>query len=278
MKIQEAIDRIYGFHPSLGERESTTIDGLKIGDPTQECTGIATGIFASVEVIEQAHAAGANLLVVHEPVFYEHTDPPESLVHNEIARRKAALCESYGMVIIRDHDHMHAHRPDGIYYGVMTELGLQSYLRADLFAQRDPSKFSFYFELPDIPVIELAERWAGRLGLNNLRLIGNPNTVVRKMAWGGHCLYNSQNEIKKIENMEIDLYVPGECIDWEVAEYFKDAGGFGINKAMLLIGHFNKEELGMKHAVSWIARLVDYRLPVTYCSNHDMYWYLQNIK
>ena len=91
MKIQEIIDKIYAFHPSLGEREETTIDGLKIGNPDQECTGIATGIFASVEVIEEAHAAGANLLVVHEPVFYDHFDKDEAKVHNEIAKKKVKM-------------------------------------------------------------------------------------------------------------------------------------------------------------------------------------------
>ncbi len=277
MKIREIMDRIYGFHPSLGEREATTIDGLKIGDPDQECTGIATGIFASVEVIEQAHAAGANLLVVHEPVFYDHYDTPEWLTHNSVAKKKVELCEKYGMVIIRDHDHMHAHRPDGIYYGVLTELGLQSCVRTDMLSPRSPDKFPFLFELPDVPVKDIASLWAKKLGLKNVRLIGNPDTVVRRMAWGAHCLNNAQNEIKKVEDFDVDLYVPGECIDWEVAEYFKDAGGFGLNRVMMLTGHFNKEELGMKHAVTWISRLVDYKIPVTYCSNHDMYWYLKEL-
>ena len=279
MKIQEIIDKIYAFHPSLGEREKETIDGLKIGDTSQECTGIATGIYASVEVIEEAHAAGANLLVVHEPVFYDHFDKEEAKSHNSIAKMKAELCEKYGMVIIRDHDHIHAHRPDGIYYGVMTELGLQAYCKTDLMAPRDPEKFAFLFEFPGegIPVKELAAHWAKRLGLRNLRLCGNPDTMVKKMAWGGHCLYNSQGEIKKVDEADIDLYVPGECIDWEIAEYFKDARGLGLNKCMLLTGHFNKEELGMKHAVTWIARLVDYKLPVTWCPSHDMYWYLKEL-
>ena len=276
MKIQEIIDKIYAFHPSLGEREKTTIDGLKIGDPEQECTGIATGIFASVEVIEQAHAAGANLLVVHEPVFYDHFDRPEAKTHNAVAQKKAELCKKYGMVIIRDHDHMHAHRPDGIYYGVMTELGIQAYCKTDILAPRDPAKFAFFFEFPGdgIPVRDFAALWQKKLGLKNVRLIGNPETRVRTMAWGGHCLDGSQGEIKKVDESDVDLYVPGECIDWEIAEYYKDAGGLGLNKAMLLTGHFNKEELGMKHAVTWISRLVDYKVPVTYCSNHDMYWYL----
>ena len=279
MKIQEIMDKIYAFHPSLNEREETTIDGLKIGNPDQECTGIATGIFASVEVIEQAHAAGANLLVVHEPVFYDHFDKDEARVHNEVAKKKVELCEKYGMVIIRDHDHIHAHRPDGIYYGVMTELGIQAYLKSDLLAPRDPEKFGFFFEFPGegIPVKEFAALWQKKLGLKNVRLIGNPETMVKRMGWGGHCLPDSRGEIKKVEAMDVDLYIPGECIDWEIAEYYKDAGGFGLNKCMMLTGHFNKEELGMKHAVTWISRLVDYKIPVIYCSNHDMYWYLQNI-
>ena len=104
MTIQEVIDRIIAYHPDLGEQLATTCDVLKWGDPTQECTGVATAIYASPKVIEKAHAAGCNLLLVHEPAFYSHMDDHDWLVGNTVADAKKKLLDEYRMVIFRDHD------------------------------------------------------------------------------------------------------------------------------------------------------------------------------
>ena len=69
MTIQQVIDRIKVYHPSLGERESTTRDTVKFGDTGVECTGIATAIYPSPDIIRKAAEAGCNLLIVHEPSF-----------------------------------------------------------------------------------------------------------------------------------------------------------------------------------------------------------------
>ena len=51
-----------------------TVDNLKCGDPRQEVTGIVTSFMATMDVIEKAVAVGANLIITHEPTFYNHTD------------------------------------------------------------------------------------------------------------------------------------------------------------------------------------------------------------
>ena len=56
-----------------------------------------------------------------------------------------------------------------------------------------------------------------------------------------------------------------------MVSYIRDAVELGKAKAMLNIGHFNWEELGMKYAREWISDLVENSLPVTYVPTGDMY-------
>ena len=58
MTIQDVINKIIAYHPALGEREAGTCDTIKIGDPSAECTGVATAIYPSPDVIRKAKAAG----------------------------------------------------------------------------------------------------------------------------------------------------------------------------------------------------------------------------
>ena len=51
----------------------TTVDGLVAGDPGSLVRGVAVTTLATLEVLERAVAAGANVVVTHEPPDYDHT-------------------------------------------------------------------------------------------------------------------------------------------------------------------------------------------------------------
>lgn len=278
MKIQEIIDRIIAYHPDLGDRLATTCDTIKYGDPDQECTGIATAIYASTDIIKKAAELKCNMILVHEPAFYDHMDPLDWLEHNSVAQAKMKLLDEAGIVIFRDHDRIHAHQPDGIMFGMTTEMGWQPYLMRNPMAKRIPGSgdLGYNWQFPEpIPVKEIAEQFIEKLHLNNIQLIGNPNTMVKRVMLGGHLTPGNKAFIDTFDRSGCDLLIPGETIDWEINEYFKDAGGLGMNKAMLRIGHFNMEELGMKNAVNWVSKLVEYKVPVVYVPNNDMYQYVR---
>ncbi len=67
--------------------------------------------------------------------------------------------------------------------------------------------------------------------------------------------------------------MPGETIDWTVLSYVRDAVQLGENKAAIILGHYNWEELGMRYAQEWLQDLVGIGLPVTYVASEDMYRY-----
>lgn len=59
---------------------SETVDTFKIGNPDTVVKGIATSFSATLDVCQRAHAAGKNLIIVHEPTFYNHTDETANLI------------------------------------------------------------------------------------------------------------------------------------------------------------------------------------------------------
>ena len=65
MTIQQAIDRIKSkFEGKAGEH---TVDTIKSGDPSQSVRSIVVTFMATREVLAQAVAQGANLIITHEP-------------------------------------------------------------------------------------------------------------------------------------------------------------------------------------------------------------------
>ena len=195
MTIQNVIDRILAYHPSLGG--AVTCDGFRCGDPQAECTGIVTTCCASVEVIRRAIALHANLIVCHEPVFYLHYDPTDWLTgKNAVYDEKRALCDEHGIAIWRDHDHIHAHKPDGIRYGFMQEMGWAPYLtgnpdRPDRFRIPETTVRSLALLLIPGEVIDWTTacyaRDAGQLGKNKAILaLGHINSEELGMKYAAN--------------------------------------------------------------------------------------------
>lgn len=57
--------------------ESWDLNGLRVGNPSDEVRGIAIALDPTVDAIEDAHTAGANVLLTHHPVFL---DAPTKIV------------------------------------------------------------------------------------------------------------------------------------------------------------------------------------------------------
>ena len=286
MKIKEIIDRVLAYHPDLGA-DYNGCDTYKCGDPEAECTGIVTAISPTIGVIREAIRLGANLLFIHEPTFYTSADQPGWFedFSNSVYEEKRALLEENGIVIWRDHDHMHFHQPDGIFEGVLRYTGWKDYAHAAV-----PSYGGFCHFVIDLPepqtVHQVADHLMKSIGMNGCRYIGRADDLVQKIAIVGH-LYpmmvpqpdgrSLEYSVQIIGDMEsgVDLILPGETIDWTILSYLQDAVALGRAKAMISLGHFNWETLGMKYAKDWLSELVP-EIPVTYVPTGDIFNYFLN--
>jgi putative NIF3 family GTP cyclohydrolase 1 type 2 len=122
--IQDVIDIILEAVPGAPFEDS--VDTFKSGDPTQRVTGIVTTFLASFEVIRRAIELGANLIIAHEPTFYNHRDEVDWLAADPVYTAKRQLLEDNNVTVWRFHDYWRLHQPDGILTGFVKELSWQS--------------------------------------------------------------------------------------------------------------------------------------------------------
>lgn len=286
MKNQDVIDRILAYHPALESEEGC--DGYKAGNPGEECRGVAAALVPTAEVIRRAASLGCNLLITHEPIFYQTPDFPQwkGSFPNQVYEQKRSLLERCGMTVWRDHDHMHAHRPDSIFSGVIRELGWEAYYRQP---EGDTWDMSFRFELPPVTVGELGAFLKEKMGLNGLRYLGRPKDVVTRVAMVGHlcpgCFFpegigadgfyhDYAMDVIRMMEEEVEVIIPGEIIEWTALAYIRDALAMGKKKACLNVGHFNLEELGMADFAKTLRQLTKGELPVHYIPTGDSFSYL----
>lgn len=253
--------------------EQTTRDQILYGDPRQTCTGIVTTCWATVDVIRQAAMQGANLIIVHEALFWNHGDHQDWLkeTQNKTYEIKTRLLDEHRIVVWRFHDYIHSGIPlnetvyaDGIFTGVAHKLRWSTFI--------DPS--SMRFLLPKITVKELAHHIISTLHLNGARILGNPDAVVEKICIPYHILGDARREIIAADKGEVDCFLTMEAVDFTLSEYIRDAAMTGQNKAIISIGHFNLEEYGMEYLLTYIHKAIKTEIPCRFIQSGDMYQYV----
>jgi putative NIF3 family GTP cyclohydrolase 1 type 2 len=225
-----------------------TVDTFKAGDPDTPVTGIATTMMATLEVLQRAAARGDNLVITHEPTFYQHTDDrPEGMDPSDpVWAEKRAFIEKHGLVIWRFHDHWHRMNPDGILAGMVYEFGWEKY--------QNPSN-PYLFTLPETTVAQLAADVAKRLDTPAVRVVGKPDMKVTKVALSpGFAGFVRETHALEMDNVEVLLV--GETREWETVEYVDDAVTEGRRKALIVIGHVPSEQAGMDECAWWLKTFV----------------------
>lgn len=267
--IRQIIANILAYHPDLGNRR--TCDVIIGASPDVECTGILISISPTVEIVRKAIALGANFIFVHEPTFYSgYDDDCAWLEGNEVYEEKRSLLLEYGMVIYRDHDHIHSHNPDGIFHYMLKQLGWLEYVISD-------GNRPLEIQLPATRLIDLVQNVKKSFGLNTIRFIGNPDAIVSTVGFIGHLLPNEStnwsNNAQVAASWKYDVIIPGEVVEWTLPLYTQDAAMLGKAKGMIIPGHFIQEEAGMRWAGEWLRPLVPADLPITFVSAGDMFRY-----
>jgi putative NIF3 family GTP cyclohydrolase 1 type 2 len=221
---------------------SDTVDTLKAGDPNTVVTGIATTFMDTYAVLEKAVADGKNLIITHEPTFYNHKDDTSILAGDAVQAQKLEYIRQHHLVVWRFHDTWHLRDPDGILTGVVEEFGWKPYQSGV-----DPHLFT----IPQTTVSQLVAALRSRTGARSIRIVGDPNMTVTQVALlpGASGLVK---QVKMLERDDVQVLVAGESAEWEGVEYAQDAAAEGRHKALILLGHEVSEEAGMQYCAEWL--------------------------
>lgn len=254
--IQETIDTI--LRVAKVAQFPDTVDTFKTGDATQPLTGIVTTFLATAEVITNAAELGANLIITHEPTFYNHPDATDWLQADPVYQAKRRLIDEHGISVWRFHDYWHMTKPDGIITGVIDRLGWEA----------DPeASYPHVATIAPTSLADLARQLQAQLGVSGVRVTGPDELVCRRIgmligASGGAF------QIPALGRDDVDAIICGEINEWETCEYVRDAVFFGRPKGLIVIGHAASEEDGMKYLATWLRpHLPD--VPITHVACGD---------
>jgi putative NIF3 family GTP cyclohydrolase 1 type 2 len=237
-----------------------TVDTLKAGNPDAPVKGIATTVMATFDVLQRAARAGRNLVITHEPTFYNHEDDTKDFASDPVFTAKHAFIEKNNLVVWRFHDHWHARRPDGILTGMLEILGWEKYRNPD----------SRVLVLPPATLGSLARDIQKQLKARTMRVVGDPAMPVSKVALNpGYA--NLQGATRTLARPEVDVLVVGEAREWEVVEYAQDAIAAGMKKALIVLGHAISEENGMNECARWLKTFVT-EVPVEFVPAGEPFW------
>ena len=262
--IRQAIEQIkqHSGAPWSGD----TVDTIKAGNPDVPLTGIATAFAATYDVLERAVAAHANLIVAHEPTFYNHQDDTKSLTADPVYQAKLTYINQHGLVVFRFHDHWHrpsadGSGPDGILIGMVRALGWESYQ-----SKTEPHRFV----MPETTLAALSSSTKSRLHIRAERVIGDPHQKVRNIALIPGAA-GEEAQLKALEDPSVDVLVAGEAREWETVEYVRDAAAEGSKKALILLGHVPSEEAGMDYCAEWLRGFLP-GVPIKYTPSGEPFW------
>jgi len=258
MTIRQVIESLQADIP--GAPFPRTVDTIKAGDQEQEVKGIVTTMFATDEVITKAAGLGANFIIAHEPTFYNHADETGWLGNDEVLNYKRSLLDKHGIVVWRYHDGLHAHRPDGVRYGVLQALGWTKYYDAD-----NP----YLVEVPAITLQEVITHMKESLGIDRLKYIGDPAQVCRRIVLSPGAA-GGQAQIWTIQKTKPDVFICGELNEWETSEYVRDARYQGRKLGLVVLGHAVSEEPGLE----WLVPVLKKKAPgitVTHIASGDAF-------
>lgn len=210
MLISEVIQRVKDYSGGIDSftgkpiDEETTRDKVLYGDTAQECTGIVTCIWPTVDIIKRARELGANCIISHEAIFWNHGDHQDTVGDTAAFKAKKELLDDWGGAVWRCHDFIHSRVPidtdramaDGIFYGLADKLGWLDYRVGD------DRGFCLEYEIPETDATELARELVAKLDLNGTRITGDSHARVRRVRIPMHVTGEAKSDTHEINETD----------------------------------------------------------------------------
>jgi putative NIF3 family GTP cyclohydrolase 1 type 2 len=219
-----------------------TRDNVIAGDPNTKITGIATTFMSTLAVLQKAKAAGCNFIITHEPTFYTHTDDLKTHEDDAVQIAKLKYIKENGLVIWRFHDHQHRMKDgDQIYKGVVEKMGLKN-------AKYDGKNI---LTIPETSLKVIVRRLEKNMKAKTVRIVGNPKEKITKigLALGAA---GTGTHFATMKLTDCQLLIVGKSNEWETVPYVQDAITLGQKRALIVLGHADSEEAGMKTCRDWL--------------------------
>lgn len=214
----------------------TAIDVFLYGNPDVELKNVAVTMMATQEVLEEAVRRDCNLIITHEPLFYNHQHRFEHLLRDPVYLAKEAYLRTHGLCVFHLHDNLHRPGLDDIAVGMAHKLNWGKYRADDSFRN---------FRMPGVPLKDILRDIDTHLEPTAMKYIGDEDVAYENVvtSWGFMMM---ENAVQLINRHESCVLITGETHEWEFVEYVHDANRMGLGKALIVVGHVASEEGGVE--------------------------------
>lgn len=215
----------------------TTVDTVKAGDPDRHVATAGVCWFGDLGTMMAAHEAGCELLVVHEPIFWEHHRDEAHWRGKAPGITKQRFLDETGLVILRAHDSWDQWPDIGIRDAWAAGLGLIKRIK-----ESEEHRFHAMYEIAPQPLRQFAQYIAGRVastGEDSVQVIGNPNRVVSRPALGVGCIGPDADMVAAGADVVIVCYDGAPY--WAVWERLAELGA-----AVITVEHGTSEVWGLE--------------------------------
>jgi putative NIF3 family GTP cyclohydrolase 1 type 2 len=237
-----------------------TVDTFKSGDPTKELTGIAVAWMSYTEAIQRALDLNCNLLITHEPTYYDHWDKDESVFRFPQAQAKKALIEKSGIIILRCHD-LWDQIPD---LGVPDSWG-------DSFGYGKAVGGEGYFRVYDgggHTVHQIATQIAAvvkKHGQEEIQLIGSADQIVQRFVVGTGAVTPLTEMMERYPDAQMFV-----CSDDGFVYWHDGAMAIDFNIPVVIANHPVTEFDGIKSLYAYLKKEFS-QIPVHYLDQSCMF-------
>ena len=223
--------------------------GFIFGSGDVAVRGVAVCWSPTRALIEKAAQLGCNMIVSHEPLFFQKKWSIDAEAKNvwfdeaedadkAVNRRRAAALERMNGCVWRAHTNWDIAPKIGIIDAIIAALELGPILRR--------GRFITVHEAPPRTVREWARFVQQRLDTGSIRVVGDPHrkvTRVATMIGGLGQIFNSPEEAAALG---AEVAVAGECLAytlWNAEE---------LGLALIEAGHGATENPGMRAMAAWL--------------------------
>ena len=218
-----------------------TVDKIIVGNPEKEIRTVLVTWISSLAAVRTAIDRGFNMLMTHEPTFYDHLDINRE--RTETGKEKLRLIEESGLVIVRNHDVWDRFPEVGIPWAWAQFLGFDGKPVAKGLAD-----YMHRYDIEPIALGDLARKIAARtasLGEPFVQVVGDPGRKFSRISVGTGCACNS--EAARSIGCDASIVCDDGSIYWANLQWAADTG-----HGVIRVNHGTSEEPGMVTLTQYI--------------------------
>jgi len=237
MHIARVVEPLSSLIPKDVKR---SVDGWKSFPFDRECTGVGVTWMATYKMLEEAYRRRLNLVITHEPTFFDRWDDLETAAHTRAVRNKMDLLRRTNIAIYRCSDAWDTFPNLGIYDSWAEQLGIGEPIETEPGNRPRLRVYGVEGNLRDLS--KMVKERMGSL----IRYVGKWDHEVTRLGIMPGSAGGMETLMRYID-MGIDAFITGEAVEWQTLR-FAEEEGVGV----IICGHMESEASGLQNLVHYI--------------------------